>query len=414
MWLLVYNRKFFYTKLNPGNIDGASAVFHRRKKTMRDDLEEKPLLCIETMHGFEQGFAKLTPFDMKIIYVSLPTLIEECLRHNTAVGLVKGPRTKIGKRELELLVQRHPNLVISYIGRHPSQMLAPELQDAATISEEALLTVQTSYRNVPVLSLARSPLSSAVCAYVVTLSQDLLQNRYDRLQQLSIHTGNTFSIRKGHTFTEDSLEGYRLNARYNIAVVGAGDIGSRVIRSYVQAGAQVMYSARQAQPEFSERCRFIPSISDLLRSQSRIDVLTIHVPSGTVIPLEQVQNVGLFINTSSGSCIDEDELIRALEERRIHRALIDVFQCEGEDFYGRIDMRTKSLVQSQLNPLPHVFDTARDIKRKRLLQSFINEQRLFLTPHIAYLEGSAVCKTLSLAIENIIRCHSTCMPLAAC
>src|SRR5437660_1405974 len=381
---------------------------------MRDLSGEKPLLCIESMHGFDQSVAKLAPVGVKIIYASLSTLIEECLRHRTIVGMIKGPRTKIGRQELDLLAHRHPNLVIAYIGRHPSQILAPDIQDAVTTGEEAVMAVPTSYGRIPIISLKHSPLSSAVCAYVVTLSQDLLHNHDDRIQQLSIDAGNTFSLRRGHSFTEDSLKGYDPGARHNVAVIGVGDIGSQVIQSYVQAGVQVKYSARQARAELSESCSFIPSMTALLHNQSKIDVLTIHVPPGIVIPLEQVQNVGIFINTSSGSCINEHELIRALEERRIQRALIDVFRHEGNDFYGKFNLHTKSLVQSQLNPFPHILDTARDTERKRLLRRLIDERRLFLTPHIAYLEESVVCKTLSVAIENIVHCRSISMPLAAC
>lgn len=381
---------------------------------MRYLSEEKPLLCIESMHGFDRSVAKLAPVGVNIVYAPLSVLIEECLRHSTIVGMIKGPRTKIGKQELDLLAHRHPNLVISYIGRHPSQALALDIQSIATAGEEAVIAVQTSYGNIPVISLKHSPLSSAVCAYVVTLSQDLLQNHDERIQQLSLDAGNTFSLRSGHPFTEDSLKDIHLDARYNVAVVGAGDIGSQVIQSCVQAGVQVSYSARQARAELPERCSFIPSVAALLHNQSKIDVLTIHVPPDIAIPLEQVKNVGIFINTSSGSCIDENELIRALAERRIHRALIDVFRHEGDDFYGRLDLRTKSLVQSPLNPFPHMLDTARDTERKRLLRLLIDERRLFLTPHIAYLEESVVGKTLSLAIENIVRCRSISTPLAAC
>ncbi|HEU5229867.1 MAG TPA: NAD(P)-dependent oxidoreductase [Ktedonobacteraceae bacterium] len=381
---------------------------------MRDFLEEKPLLCIETMHGFDQGVAELADVGFKVIYASLPILVEECLRHRTVVGIVKGPRTKIGRQELDLLAHKHPNLVISYIGRHPSQVLAPDIHVVATAREGTVLVVQTRYGNIPVLSLAHSPLSSAVCAYVVTLSQDLLANHDESTWQLSINAGNTFSVRRGHAFTADNLKGSLLAARYNMAVIGAGDIGSQVIQSYVQAGAQVSYNTRQAHLALSERGCFVPSVSSLFRSQSRIDVLTIHVPPGTVIPLEQVQNVRIFINTSSGPCIDDDELIRALAERRIQRALIDVFRHEGADFYGRVDLRSSSLVQSRLNPFPHVLDSARDTERKRLLQHLIDERRLFLTPHIAYLEESAVRQTLAAAIENIVRYQSIHVPLAAC
>jgi len=380
---------------------------------MRDLSEEKPLLCIESMHGFDQSVAKLAPVGVNIIYAPLSVLVEECLRHSTIVGMIKGPRTKIGKQELDLLAHRHPNLVISYIGRHPSQALALDIQSVAT-GEDAVIAVQTSYGNIPVISLKHSPLSSAVCAYVVTLSQDLLQDHDERIQQLSLNAGNTFRLRSGHSFTEDSLKSNHPGTHYNVAVVGAGDIGSQVIQSYAQAGIQVSYSARQARAELSERCNFVPSVTALLLNQSQIDVLTIHVPPGIVVPLEQVRNVGIFINTSSGSCIDENELIRALAEHRIHRALIDVFQHEGDDFYGRLDLRTKCLVQSPLNPFPHILDTARDTKRKRLLRRLIDERRLFLTPHIAYLEESVVGKTLSVAIENLVRCRSISMPLAAC
>lgn len=381
---------------------------------MKAFLSNRCLLGVETMHGFDQAVAELIFPNVTILYAPLPVLIEACLAQSDVLGIVKGPRTSLHSQDLDLLACRQPALVISYIGRHPATILAPDIPSTVIRGKQTMLAVHTEHGDVPILSLAQSPLSSAVCAYVVNLSLELLQNSNEHVQQISIEEGNAFSIRRGHGFTESSLRGKTAPAHTNVAVIGAGDTGSKVIHSYAQAGVQVQYTSRREVACSSQWGRFIPSIEALLRSPTRIDVLTIHLPAGSVVPLELVRDVKLCINTSAGSCIDEDELLRALEEQRIQVALIDVFRQEGAAFYGVVDPHTKVLIQSKLNPYPHPLDNAVDSERKHRLRALIAERRLLLTPHIAYLEESAVRQTLSVALENIVAYHGISAPLATC
>jgi len=377
---------------------------------MNETSEAMPVLFIEKMHGFDRAVAELMLQEMQVIYTDLPTIIEESTRQNGVIGIIKGPRTILKKQELERMVQRHPDLILSYIGRHPRNILAPDVHSSSISQVETILFAHTEHGSTPVLSLTNSPLSSAVCAYTVTLSKDLLQGQFGRAKQLCMHGGNTFTGRIGHSFTENSLRGWSCAHTYSVAVIGAGDIGSRVIRSYAQAGAEVRYTATRANSSLPKAISFIPSTTQLLQCRSRIDLLTIHVPSGVLIPLERIPEVGVFINTSSGSNIDEDELIRALEERRIHTALIDVFRLEGKSFSGTIDPFSNRFIQSKLNPYPHCLDTPSDTQRKYRLQNFIEEKRLFLTPHIGYREEGVARKALALALESILDYHKIMAP----
>src|SRR5689334_8728510 len=189
---------------------------------MKDVSRNEFLFGVETMHGFDRAIAELASTGLNILYAPLPALIDVCRDHRNVLGIVKGPRTQLHGQELDLLARRQPELVISYIGRHPSTALAPDVSYARSKGRQAVLEAQTASGEVPILSLAQSPLSSAVCAYVVTLSLELLQNHDEHIQQLSIQAGNTFSIRRGHGLTEYSLQGQAASAHTNVAIIGAG------------------------------------------------------------------------------------------------------------------------------------------------------------------------------------------------
>lgn len=384
------------------------SLFHSPQESSK---KTTPLVCIENMHGFDLAVAELALPGVQIFYADLPTLIAECIRRQNVLGIVKGPRTRLRKAQLDLLACMHPGLVIAYPGRHPCKVLAPDIP--YTFATGASLSVQTSHGCIPMLALAQSPLSSAVCAYTVKLSEALLQGRYDHISSLSISAGNTFDRRMGHSFTEGDLSGTTLLSPSSVAIIGAGDIGVRVIQHYAQAGVQVTYTATREHACLAEQATFV-SLAHHLQHRPHTEIVTLHVPPGVKIPLEQVRDVGLFINTSSGSCVDNNELINALEERRIHRALIDVFDHEGPYFNGVVDIPSQTLIQSQMNPFPHDLDASDDLRRKKRIRTLIEEKRLFLTPHIAYLEKQAVRKTLTDAVEMILCAHDINQPVELC
>jgi len=119
-----------------------------------------------------------------------------------------------------------------------------------------------------------------------------------------------------------------------VGIIGLGNIGQRVAKIvHAFEGQVIFYDLMEIDRAVVEECHARPvGFEELLR---RSDVVTMHVPllDGTrgIIGWDQLcmmKSSAILINTSRGPVIDEAALIKALEEKQITGAGIDVFAQE--------------------------------------------------------------------------------------
>jgi phosphoglycerate dehydrogenase-like enzyme len=128
--------------------------------------------------------------------------------------------------------------------------------------------------------------------------------------------------------------GLRAVFRQTLGLIGLGEIGTGVARRARAFEMEVLYyDARRlpAEAEAAEGLRFA-GMEEVLRSS---DYLSLHVPytEGThhligEAQLELMKPTAFLINTSRGGVVDQRALVRALRERRIAGAGLDVFEEE--------------------------------------------------------------------------------------
>ena len=119
-----------------------------------------------------------------------------------------------------------------------------------------------------------------------------------------------------------------------VGVVGLGNIGRRVAKLCYSFGASIIYFERVTVPRaLSADFKGRPVSLDELLSTS--DIVTLHIPSlrsnrGMIgwAQLTKMKPSAYIINTSRGAIIDQDALIRALDEKRIAGAGLDVWEPE--------------------------------------------------------------------------------------
>lgn len=373
---------------------------------MRGTLSEKvqqPTILIEHMHGFALPLSRIMVPELTLRMITLEDMLEKETVPRV-IGMIKGPRTVLGRQAAEQLAHKYPGLTIAYVGRHPERILAPDIAYTACQNDNPLqYTIHTCYGDIIILAMAASPLSAAVAAFVLAVTNMVLAGNVGAIHHLTIPAGNTFQHRTGHTFTlarKAHITGLR---QRRVAILGAGDIGMRVLHFFAQAEAHIVYSAKSLkQVDVTEHIAFSSSLSAPLETTEPIDIFTLHLPSNVYISLKKVRQVKLFLQTSSGRNIDEEELLQALLEGRIQTALVDVFSHEGQSFAGSINPVSGVLVQSKLNPFAHPHDSAEDQARKKQIRKLIEAERLLLTPHIAYCEEQAITQTLLIAIYKIL------------
>ena len=117
-----------------------------------------------------------------------------------------------------------------------------------------------------------------------------------------------------------------------VGIVGMGAIGQAIARRLDAFGVPVVYHARQQRPHL--RYRHYPKLVDMARD---VDTLMVIVPGGAATAnminaevLNALGPNGILINMARGSVVDEPALIKALAEKRIMAAGLDVFAKEPE------------------------------------------------------------------------------------
>jgi len=118
-----------------------------------------------------------------------------------------------------------------------------------------------------------------------------------------------------------------------LGIVGAGRIGQAVARRAGGFGMKILYHSRTRKPDFEEECnaKFV-GFHELLRES---DYITLHIPlTGETYHLigekefEMMKKTAYVINTARGKCIDEKALVKALKDKKIAGAALDVFENE--------------------------------------------------------------------------------------
>lgn len=115
-----------------------------------------------------------------------------------------------------------------------------------------------------------------------------------------------------------------------VGIVGLGRIGKAIARRLDAMRVPVVYHSRRAHADVSYW--YYPKLLEMARD---VDVLLVITPGGAetrhLINAEVLDALGpngILINMSRGSVVDEQALIKALQERRILTAGLDVFANE--------------------------------------------------------------------------------------
>ena len=115
-----------------------------------------------------------------------------------------------------------------------------------------------------------------------------------------------------------------------VGILGLGRIGKAIATRVSAFGLDVVYHGRHAQADVAYR--YYPSLIDMAKAS---DVLIVVAPGGPATRhiinaevLEALGPDGVLINVARGSLVDENALIKALRNKTILAAGLDVFENE--------------------------------------------------------------------------------------
>ena len=119
-----------------------------------------------------------------------------------------------------------------------------------------------------------------------------------------------------------------------VGLVGFGAIGKAVAKLLSGFGCTILYH-KPHRLEGDEEARFGVAFAALPELLARSDVVSLHCPltpatTGLIdrAALASMKPTASLINVARGGVVREDDLVRALENRVIHSAAIDVYEIE--------------------------------------------------------------------------------------
>ena len=158
-----------------------------------------------------------------------------------------------------------------------------------------------------------------------------------------------------------------------VGIVGLGAIGTQVARRAAAFDMAVVAVRRSAAPPPFEGITLSPDLPTLMRSSDHVVVAAPATPATRHLlgeaALAQLKPRGHLVNVSRGTLVDQDALLRALDDGRLARATLDVVDPE---------------------PLPAGHPLYR-------------HPGVRLTPHISWSSPRTIRRTLELFADNYTR-----------
>lgn len=233
-----------------------------------------------------------------------------------------------------------------------------------------------SVSNVP--SYGENTVAEHAFALILTLSRKI----YDAYNR----------VRETGSFSFEGLQGFDLKGK-TLGVVGTGRIGKNVVR--MAKGFEMDVLAHDAYPDekFAGEMGFkYVSLEELL---GKSDIITLHVPyMKETHHLINENNIGMIkkgaylINTSRGSVVSTQALLKALEEGTLAGAGLDVLEEEGA-YKDELGFLTGGSQQEE--------------KLKTVLSNhvLIDLPNVIITPHNAFNTKEGVQRIFDTTLENI-------------
>ncbi|MFA5795097.1 MAG: D-glycerate dehydrogenase [Candidatus Brocadiia bacterium] len=155
-----------------------------------------------------------------------------------------------------------------------------------------------------------------------------------------------------------------------IGIIGAGRIGQSVARKAIGFQMKILYTGRKAKTDFEKEtgARRV-SLSRLLKQS---DFVCLHIPGTSqtyhligMKELQMMKHTAFLINASRGVVIDENALVKALSNKIIAGAALDVYEKEPSVHPGLLKLNNVVL-------MPHLGSATVETRNKMSLIAATN------------------------------------------
>jgi D-lactate dehydrogenase len=197
--------------------------------------------------------------------------------------------------------------------------------------------------------------------------------------------------RKGD-FTMQGLRGMDLRGK-TMGVIGTGSIGRRVIEIAAGFGLETLAFDVRPDEDLAESLGFRYVDMDELVSAS--DIITLHVPANEKTKdllsddeFGKMKTGVIVLNTSRGSVVNTQALLRALSEGKVGWAGLDVLDEEPT-------------IREEAELLRSIFRKSHDLETLLADHVLMHMRNVIVTPHIGFDTDEAVRRITETTIRNI-------------
>jgi len=156
-----------------------------------------------------------------------------------------------------------------------------------------------------------------------------------------------------------------------LAILGLGGIGSRIAELAHAFPMRIIYHNRNPAKDAPKWCEYYPT-ERLAEFLKQADVLSVSVPlnKGTegIVGEQMIRGLrkgAIIVNTARGKVIDEEAMIRALEDGHLGSVGLDVYPNEPE-------VNPRLLEFPNITLLPHMGTETKDTQKKMELRALGN------------------------------------------
>lgn len=190
-------------------------------------------------------------------------------------------------------------------------------------------------------------------------------------------------LMKVQDFRLDTLTGFDIHGK-TVGIIGTGKIGLAFARIMIGFGATVLAcDPVQHQDAAALGVQYV-SLEELLR---RSDIVSLHCPLNETTryllsakQFEWMKDDSILINTSRGAIVHTKDLIKALEDKKIGGACLDVYEGEKGLFF---EDHRNAVIQDE------------DFLKLRSMKNVL------LTGHQAFLTREALTGIAEITIQNL-------------
>ncbi len=286
-----------------------------------------------------------------------------------------------GLTEKNATKAKHADAVGVFIYSNVTDKLLRKLPKAKLI-----VTLSTGFDHIDVKAAARKGI--AVCNVPEYGSNTVAEHTFALILSVSRKIPQSIERTQRGDFRLDGLRGFDLAGK-TIGLVGLGKIGYHVAR--IAQGFEMKVLAFDPYAKKTQGIRLAPLKTVLQQS----DVVSLHCPLNekthhllNAKTLKWVKQGAVLVNTARGGLIETEALLKALFEKRIGAAALDVLEEEGA-------------IREEKQLLHEAFLKTSNFKTALQQHALLAQDNVIITPHNAFNSQEALQRILDTTVGNV-------------